>query len=178
MGNLSDTAVQNYREIYKRESHDKLKLFTGARELLEQLSMAQKDIVIVSNKGVEAIHQTLESFGLSDYISLVIGDQKGIVKKPDPMTFNEIIHSQFRHPRDLTLMVGDTSADILYAQNAGIASCWVSYGYGDNAECQSLNPRHIVHSLQDISPTKAYNPSIGNISITPITSTTLAKLFL
>ncbi len=157
MKSLSDTAVTKYREIYKDESLDKLKLFSGAKEALEQLALAQKDIVIVSNKGVAAIHQSLDHFGLSDYISLVVGDQKGVIKKPDPMTFNEIIHPQFQHPHEHILMIGDTAADILFAQNAGISSCWVSYGYGNKTECQSLKPTHITHALGDIAP--SINPS-------------------
>ena len=48
------------------------------------------------------------------------------------------------------VMVGDTAADIGFAQAAGIASCWVSYGYGDADTCRSMKPDFVVDTLSDL----------------------------
>ena len=50
------------------------------------------------------------------------------------------------HPRRV-LIVGDTEADILFAKNAGLRSCWASYGYGDEAVCKALAPEFILPDI-------------------------------
>ena len=48
------------------------------------------------------------------------------------------------------LVVGDTEADIKYAQNIGARSVWCSYGYGEQEKCRQLKPDFIVGSLDQV----------------------------
>jgi phosphoglycolate phosphatase len=42
------------------------------------------------------------------------------------------------------IMVGDTEADLCFARDVGIMSCWASYGYGDRDGCRALAPDYEI----------------------------------
>jgi len=70
--------------------------------------------------------------------------------KPDPRMLLELM-TQFGVPPERTLMIGDTTHDLLLASNAGTASVGVSYGAHDHAAFGEFAPRHIAHSVADLS---------------------------
>ena len=106
---------------------------------------------MVSNKAVAAVNTALERFQLKQYITAVVGDTKTLRKKPDPMAYTDFIQPKFKEidPKQI-LMVGDTPADLLFAQNIGADSCWAEYGYGDAKTCRALNPTYTIKHLTDI----------------------------
>lgn len=143
--------VETYREIYKKEGESKTKPFDNAKLVLEHIHNAGIPIVVISNKGIEAINSALEKYDLKKFIMLVVGDTKGMKKKPDPMIFNQLIKPQFKDVKpDKTLVVGDTSADLLFARNIGADACWAMYGYGVHDECNKLNSTFNIKDLLDI----------------------------
>jgi phosphoglycolate phosphatase len=50
-----------------------------------------------------------------------------------------------------TLMIGDTTHDLLLASNAGTASVGVGYGAHDHESFAEFAPRHVAHSVADLS---------------------------
>lgn len=67
------------------------------------------------------------------------------VRWPDARLFTETIAPRLGEPQlGLVLMIGDTESDLLFAKNAGLRSCWASYGYGDDAACNALAPEFIL----------------------------------
>jgi phosphoglycolate phosphatase len=145
--------VITYRDIYNSgEGKDRTFLFDGVFETLKSLFEAREaSIVLVSNKGEKAVKLAIDHFKLTPYITLVVCDTKGIEKKPKPDSYENIIRPKFSHvSRDKTLVIGDTQADILFAQNIGATSCWAAYGYGDRNKCASLRPDLTIHSLYEL----------------------------
>ena len=67
------------------------------------------------------------------------------------MAYTDFIQPKFKEidPKQI-LMVGDTPADLLFAQNIGADSCWAEYGYGDAKTCRALNPTYTIKHLTDI----------------------------
>jgi phosphoglycolate phosphatase len=142
--------AKTYRDVYRDEAECHVRPFRGVQETLHNLSKAIP-CVVISNKGIDAIRRSLASHGLADVISLVIGDQPGIPKKPNPAILNDLVLRNFpRIDRRRVLMVGDTEIDIQFAQNAGVRSCWASYGYGDPARCEELRPDYRLDQVADI----------------------------
>ncbi|AKQ46098.1 hypothetical protein TH63_11410 [Rufibacter radiotolerans] len=146
--------VSHYRYLYETEGARLTTLFEGTEEILSLLR--QKDITcaVLSNKGQRAIELALEEFGLLSYFDLIIGDdpKHALRKKPDPMAFHQVI--QPRDPQlasSQILMVGDTHADLEFANNAGLASCWAAYGYGARVLCEAATPTHTIHSLRQLT---------------------------
>ncbi len=143
--------LNTYEAIYLAEGEDKSAPFPKAAEILAQLHAAGFILTVVSNKAVAAVETALERFGLKQYIDMVIGDTKTLRKKPDPMAYTDFIKPKYNdiNPKQI-LMVGDTPADLLFAQNIGADSCWAEYGYGDEKACLAVHPTYTIKHLADI----------------------------
>jgi len=140
-----------YEAIYLAEGEDKSAPFPKAREVLARLHAAGFILTVVSNKAVAAVDTALQRFQLKQSIAMVIGDTKTLKKKPDPMAYTDYIKPKFKHisPKQI-LMIGDTPADLLFAQNIGADACWTEYGYGDEKACLALQPTYTIKQLVDI----------------------------
>ena len=57
---------------------------------------------------------------------------------------------EFQVPPGRTVMVGDTTHDLLLARNAGTASIGVSYGAHDPVSFDGYGVRHVAHSVADL----------------------------
>ncbi len=143
--------LDRYEEIYLSEGEQKSAPYSRAGEVLAKLQAAGYSLAVVSNKAVAAVNTALEHFQLKPYITAVVGDTKTLRKKPDPMAYTDFIQPKFKEvdPKQI-LMVGDTPADLLFAQNIGASSCWAEYGYGDAKTCRALNPTYTIKHLTDI----------------------------
>ncbi|QLP97961.1 MAG: HAD family hydrolase [Rhodoblastus sp.] len=82
----------------------------------------------------------------------VIGATGAAPVKPDPRAVMHRIDPIFgQGRRDDALMVGDTGADMAFARAIGVASCWVSYGYGRPEDLRRLQPTLTAASLRDVA---------------------------
>ncbi|MGA2891932.1 MAG: HAD family hydrolase [Xanthobacteraceae bacterium] len=143
--------VEAYRAIYLAEGLPLLKPFAGVSEVLRQLHADGAKCLVVSNKGLAAIRQSLDAGRLTPFIDLVLGDEPGQPNKPDPAIVVDRILPKYAQlqPRQI-LMVGDTEIDILFAKKSRMPCCWVSYGYGDAQRCRALKPEHEIGSIAEL----------------------------
>ena len=133
--------VKTYRKIYLDEGAPLTKPFVGVRDALQDIHARGTKCVVVSNKGIAAIRQSLDQSQLSSFVDLVFGDEPGLPKKPDPaIVVDHILPRYAPLRREQMLVVGDTEIDILLAKRTGIACCWASYGYGETERCRRLSP--------------------------------------
>ena len=142
--------VETYRRFYSLGAAEKSALFPHVTETLEALRAAGRDCAVVSNKGIDALKEALAGFGILGYFSLVIGEQIGVPRKPDPTSYHTLIAKQFGTKPERTLMIGDAEPDIRYAKNCGIKSAFAAYGSGDKATCLALKPDYVLKSLKDL----------------------------
>ncbi|MFC6997889.1 HAD family hydrolase [Rufibacter roseus] len=153
-GQLLQEWVLKYRQLYHTEGGALTTLFDGAEALFEQIQQQGLSCVVISNKGQQAIEQALEHFNLNKYFDLVIGDNPNLpmAKKPDPVAFQQVILPRYpQFSLNQFLMIGDTHADLQFANNAGIPSCWAVFGYGAIDLCLAAAPTHTIHSLSELS---------------------------
>jgi phosphoglycolate phosphatase len=148
----SESWRETYRTIYNSgDGLARTTLFDGAEDILKSLKAHSIPMVVVSNKGEEAVVKAIPHFKLGSYFDAVIAEREGIVLKPDPSSYRELIAPAYpRITPDRTLMIGDTLSDLAYAKNTGMKSCWARYGYGDPALCLALKPDYIMEKLVDI----------------------------
>ncbi len=147
---IADCATR-YRALYTEIDREMTALYDGVHETLAGLKRHGGEIVVLSNKSRAALENTLARFDMQDVASAVIAADPGLPVKPDPEVFHQRVRPLFPGlaPSDF-LMVGDTAADIAFAQAAGIASCWVSYGYGDADRCLAMKPDFVAHALAEL----------------------------
>ncbi|WP_181305913.1 HAD family hydrolase [Rufibacter sp. XAAS-G3-1] len=147
--------VLHYRHIYDTDGGRLTTLFPGVEELLPRLKKEGIACVVISNKGQRAIEDSLERFHLRQYFDMIVGDnpKKPLKKKPDPMAYEQVIKPHYSQcSASQMLMVGDTEPDLLFAKNAGLASCWAAYGYGAEEICLAAQPTYTIHSLEELYP--------------------------
>ena len=144
--------IKIYREIYSLESNNYTELYPSVQSVFEQLDQSNINIIIISNKGISAVEDSLKVFDLERFCKAVIGDGFMNTKyklKPDPFVFEDYIFPKFQGNKNDYLVVGDTDKDILFAQNIEIDSCWCKYGFGNNEKCISENPTHIIDGMDE-----------------------------
>ena len=69
--------------------------------------------------------------------------------KPNPAMLFEVMDS-LGIAKENTLMIGDTSHDLLMAKNAGVAAVAVSYGAHEAQELLALNPLACIDSVASL----------------------------
>jgi phosphoglycolate phosphatase len=146
-----DELVDLYRTLYLAEAAAFVKPYAGVSDALQRLHASAIQCLIVSNKGVAAIRQSLDANGFSPFIDGVFGDQPGVPNKPDPALMTELILPRCAPVTPAQIVVvGDTETDIAFAKAAGVGSCWVSHGYGDKECCMKLAPDHVIGAITEL----------------------------
>ena len=70
----------------------------------------------------------IEALGLAEFFIHVYGGNSFSTKKPDPKGAQTILRETGTHPHE-TLMVGDSSVDVITGRNANLWTCGVTYGF-------------------------------------------------
>ncbi len=107
--------------------------YPGIPALLEALQSAGVLLVVVSNKYAGLCRQLLQTLGLADYFAAIYGADSFAERKPSPLPFLEVMR-QFKAAAPDTLVIGDSSNDVLAARAAGLAVIGCAYGYGTEEE--------------------------------------------
>ena len=160
---ILDKFLIEYRTLYKTHGIPLIKPFPHVDELLIDLRARSIPSAILSNKGIAAVREILAVNHLSSLIEFIVGDGEpaNSPRKPDPGSWTMAIKPAFEQQTparagivDLNatdvVVVGDTEADIRYAQNIGARCVWCSYGYGDQDKCRQLKPDFIVQNLHEV----------------------------
>ncbi|WP_408874011.1 HAD family hydrolase [Gluconobacter roseus] len=143
--------VRYYRAFYPAADEEETVLFDGVVETLSALKEQGKILAILSNKHAPTVCASIARFGLTSFFTGVIASEPHFPHKPDPRVMNERILPLFpKQPRSSFLMVGDTAADLQFARNTGVASCWASYGHGSSSQCEALKPEIRIDSFGDL----------------------------
>ncbi|MFT4103838.1 MAG: HAD family hydrolase [Burkholderiaceae bacterium] len=142
--------VDSYRKRYADHGDLLVSLFDRAEETLVHLRSAG-DLVLLSNKGIDAVEGSLNRFGIRDHFSLVLAEEPGQPRKPDPEVFFKRISPLFpaMEPADC-VVIGDTAADLEFARSIGAAACFAEYGFGDRASCEQIGYTHALTRLGDL----------------------------
>jgi phosphoglycolate phosphatase len=145
--------VRVYRDLYASSGAPRTRLFPGAAEFLGRAHANGVRTVLVSNKGKAAIHLTLSRLGVLERLTMVLAGDSSDARKPDPLLYQYEIRPKIQPCSDEeVLVVGDTEIDLQFANNCGLDSCWVSYGYGNPEKCLACGPTYVADSLPQIMP--------------------------
>ena len=139
--------VDAYRRHFAREQ-ERMELFPGVRELLEELRMHGRLLAVATGKSRRGLDQALAATGLARYFAASrCADET--TPKPDPAMLLELLAELEAAPGG-ALMVGDTSHDLEMARGAGVDAVAVSYGAHAGDALRSLAPRACVESVAEL----------------------------
>ncbi len=112
---------------YEANSTVETRMFPGMAKALEQLAGAGHKLAICTNKPVTATGIILQSLGLQALFPVVIGGGSTPYRKPDPRHLAGAV-TALRAAK--AVMIGDHENDIKAADRLGLASIFVTWGYG------------------------------------------------
>lgn len=135
--------VERYRFHYLSSDHE-LTLFPGTQEMIRELADMGRMLGVATGKSRAGLNRALGHSRLGDlFHSTRCADE--CFSKPHPAMLEEIM-DELGVMRDRTLMVGDTTHDLLMARNAGVAGLAVSFGAHSRAVLEDASPEAVVDS--------------------------------
>lgn len=139
--------VDRYRHHYLSRDHD-LVLFDGVRELLAELAAADYLLAVATGKSRKGLDRALDGSGLRPHFQATrCADE--CHSKPHPQMLEELM-AEFGVAPEATLMIGDTTHDLLMARNAGTASLAVSYGAHPRDVLEAEAPLHCAADVEEM----------------------------
>jgi phosphoglycolate phosphatase len=138
-------AIALYAEYYPPRSLATTTLFPGVYETLHFLKARGHRLAVASTKKGAGILRVTEHFGITGFFDRLQGSD-GIDFKPAPDVIHAVLDNEGWHAEE-TIMVGDTDADILAGQAAGVSTCAVTYGALSADELALLHPDYIIHTM-------------------------------
>jgi phosphoglycolate phosphatase len=136
--------MERYRHHFLGRDHE-MPLFPGIDNLLADLEQAGHWLAVATGKNRVGLQRSFEQTGVGKrFHATRCADES--FPKPNPAMLIEVMDSLGIAPEN-ALMIGDTSHDLLMAQNAGVAAVAVSYGAHEHDELRALNPLACVDSV-------------------------------
>ena len=148
---IVDEILTHFLEIYDKNYWKNTEPYLGINQILIQLMDKEVLLAVNSNKRDDYTKRLLrEKLSHIAFIA-IYGENASIPKKPNPAAA-EIIIKSMSIPKNKIIYVGDSKTDILTAQNAGIDSIGVTWGFRDKAELLKYGATYIVDKPEDILP--------------------------
>lgn len=121
------SCLELFREVYLKKMMNQTKPYDGILDVLKNLNAKGMKIGVVSNKPDEATKEMCKLF-FNGSVDVAIGDNHERKKKPEPDNVLEALR-QLDSEKENTLYAGDSNVDMQTAQNTGLRSIGVTWGY-------------------------------------------------
>jgi phosphoglycolate phosphatase len=139
--------IERYRTHYFTQDND-LVLFDGVREMLDDLSQQGYFLAVATGKSRVGLNRALSSSNLMTLFDATrCADET--FSKPNPAMLYELTR-ELGQNMQRTVMIGDTTHDLLMASNAGADAIGVNYGAHDSHVLQEHNPVYIANSVPSL----------------------------
>jgi phosphoglycolate phosphatase len=137
-----------YRHHYLSRDHE-LVLFDGVTDLLQALRSRGHTLAVATGKSRVGLDRALGHTGIGNLFAATrCADES--VSKPAPDMVLELMDELVFAP-DRTLVIGDTTHDLLMARHAGCDAVAVSYGAHPLHELLSAGPRAHCASVGELT---------------------------
>ncbi len=144
---LYQPLVERYRHHFMAQSQA-IPLFEGARETIIELHEAGYSLGVATGKNTAGLQRALDSCGMGPYFHATRTAEQTF-SKPHPAMLLELME-ELAVSAERTLMVGDTTHDVLLAQNAGVDVLAVSFGAHPAEQLQALQPLALLDDFTQL----------------------------
>jgi phosphoglycolate phosphatase len=149
LSQLTDAFLAHYSAEIAYESTP----FPGALEALDALASAGATLAVCTNKRTDLSRRLLEELSLAARFAAIVGADSVAHRKPHPDHYRETV-ARLGGRVIRSLMVGDTSADVRSAQDAGAPVIAVEFGYSDTAP-EELGADALIGHFRELPATAA-----------------------
>lgn len=139
---------QTYQTHYDAHNNVHTGPYEGIMELLDTLKHRGYKLAVVSNK-YEYLVQELNVQIFHGYFDASIGEVPGVPIKPAPDNVYRAL-SILGVNKDEAVFIGDSDVDIITANNAGLKSVGVTWGFRDQETLEKEHATYIIHEPQEL----------------------------
>ena len=140
---------QYFLEYYGTHSTELTVPYPGINDLLTKAQSAGIRIAVASNKYQQATEELIQHFFPEIKFIAVFGQRENIPTKPDPTIVYDILKIAKVKKNDV-IYIGDSGVDMSTAQNAGIDSIGVTWGFRPRTELEAFSPKYIINHAEEI----------------------------
>lgn len=133
-------ALEYFLGYYREHKLDNTLVYGGIPEALAAIRVTQngqpRHMAVLSNKPVNPSRAIVEALGLGQFFFQVYGGNSFSTKKPDPLGARTLLE-EVQAKAEQTMMIGDSSIDVVTGRNAGLWTCGVTYGFAPHTLCEA-----------------------------------------
>ncbi|RYL88859.1 HAD family hydrolase [Sporolactobacillus sp. THM7-4] len=143
-------AIGYYRERFREKGLFENVLYPEIPALLEDLKKADRRLIVATSKPTVYSEQIVKHFDLDRYFDEVVGSNLDGTRTAKTEIIQYILDQFSDRNRSEFVMIGDRKHDLIGANNTGIDSIAVTYGFGSEEELSGEDPTHLAHSVVDL----------------------------
>lgn len=143
-------AVGFYREYFSTKGLLENEVYSGIREMLEDLKENGKRLILATSKPQPFTDRIMEHFDLAKYFEFIAGSNMDGTRSKKAEVIAYALESCGIMGKSNVVMVGDREHDIIGATTVGIDSIGVEYGYGDYDELSDAGATYIVKTVEEL----------------------------
>ena len=145
-----ERAVRYYREYFKKSGMFENEVYDGIYELLTRLKASGRSLVVATSKPEVFALEILRHFDLYRYFDLVAGATLNDVRNQKADIIKYALETLNITDKTSAIMIGDRKHDIIGAQENGLDTIGVLYGYGTCDELKNAGATYIANTTADI----------------------------
>lgn len=147
-GESAEEAIAEYFNYYEK-NHGIAALHDGIAPLLDFLSEQGAFIAAFTGKGRRSAEITLKELGIFDKIGILISGDDVTKKKPSGEGINTILQFYGLKPEE-AIMIGDSTADIKAAREAGVAVASVLWDCYSIDAVKGMNGEMLFNTVEEL----------------------------
>lgn len=137
-----------FLERYEHHLLDRTLLYPGVSEVLRYFSAKRR--AVVSNKMHRLTVALVQGLGVAGEFDAILGGDSVAEKKPHPAMLQMVL-KEFHIAPGNALIVGDGDTDIEAGKRAGVVTCGVTYGLGDQDALRAARPDVTIDRLTELA---------------------------
>ena len=141
-----ESAIQLYRSYYKEKGVYEAQLFPQIKDLLAELAQ-QYPLYITTTKNTPIAVDMIKNFEIDHFFNGIYGSSPQALHKADVIC--QALQTHNLAP-DRVVIIGDTKYDMIGAQETGIKTLAVTWGFGEEEELMNYRPDWVAHQPTDI----------------------------
>jgi phosphoglycolate phosphatase len=136
------SALEYFLAYYRAHKLDHTYVYPGVTDALEAIhSRTGIKMAVLTNKPIGPSRAICEGLNLAPYLSQIYGGNSFPTKKPDPHGARVLLAEYNAAPAE-AIMIGDSQYDVLTANNTGMYSIGVTYGF--SPETLTVHPPDVL----------------------------------
>ncbi len=147
----AETALKKYREYFSTKGLFENKVYEGMPQFLIDQVAKDRQLLLATSKPEPFAKQILSYFGLDSYFTFIGGSTMDGSRSTKTDVISYVLSANHVDDLSAVVMIGDRRHDIIGAENNGIDSIGVLYGFGDEAELRKAGATYIAANLRELS---------------------------